>query len=833
MRHAHVASRRRFARGLRILRRLGDRFADDMLHAVRVTRRSPGFALAVVTVLALGIGAATAVFSVVDAVLLQPLPYPDPERLFVVWSGSPTNVGTRNSSEPDFVDYRRRTGAFEDFAALASYPLDLIDGGDPERLLAATASAAFLPLLGVRMELGRHFTAEEDTDGGPDAVILSHGLWQRRFAADPAIIGRRVNLSGIDRTVVGVLPEDLQLRLPRTFQVTPPFDLWIPLQASTDGAPRGSRYLLVIGRLASGVPVEAAAAEAGRLTSFLRAQYAEHAAGETQIRLVPLKHDLVGDVRPVVLALFGAVGFVLLIAIANATNLLLARQSGLRAEIAVRAALGAGRLRLLLQLATQSLLLAGTGAAVGVALAAAAMKWFLLQLPGHLPRTAEPGINLSVVGFALGASLLAALLTAGLAGADLRSGSLRNALRGTSVVESHRLQGAIITTEIASSVVLLVGAGLLLQSLLALTSVRPGFDVEDLLTFDLGLPEATYPGAAEVRLFYEQVEARLAAMPGIEGVGFTAPVPLKRSGMRISLSPPGARDDPARTLRADLRPVTPGYFAAIGTRLLAGRGFASRDRADTRPVAIIDRSLADRIWPDGSAVGRELEIESVRSFRPFAVGAQSVEIVGVVETGRLTDITEDVRGQVYRPHAQLSHPFLSAVVRTRQGLELVPAIRRQVEALDADLPLADVAMMRSYVGNAIAPTRFVTLMFGGFGVVAVVLSCAGVYGVLSYLVSRRRRELGVRMALGSSRAGIVRLILGDGLRPMSVGLLLGIVGSVAMGRYLTSYLYEVEALDATTLAAAIAAAVAMTIAAGAIPALRAARTDPGVALSRN
>ena len=805
---------------------------QDVRYAWRTLRRSPGFAAVAIFTLALGIGATTAIFTIVNGVLLRPLPYRDPGRIANLW----VDFGVGGQSLPamsaaDFKDYQRKVQSFEMLAAgsggqiVGSAGALTGNGSATERVDVSPVTANFFPLLGVDPAYGRHFTAEEEAVGGPRVVILSYGLFKRRYGADPSIVGRTIRLDGLDQTVVGVMPEGFHLWLPSEAFLIVDSQIWKPLQFNyAQAPPRNYTGFTVFGRLKGGVTFDQAQAEISSIAQQLRAEHAELEAGDVHVRVVPLQQDVVKNARPALIALSGAVGFVLLIACANVAHLLLARATSREKEIALRGALGASRARLLRQLVTESLVLAAGGGALGVALAALAVQILVQSAPANLPRLEGVHVDATVLAFAFAASALTAVLF-GLVPALRAAGlDLNRVLRAATSPSGAqvRLRGVLMIAEMALALVLLIGAGLMIRSFAALQQVRPGFDPKGVLTYRLALPPAKYRQADTRTAFFRQLETELRAVPGVTDVGFISQLPLTGSG---PLQPYAFNDESARNWESetsDERGVSPTYFSAMGTRLLAGRVFDEHDAA--RPdVIIIDDTLAARAWPGENAVGKRLQVQPTGSANPYA------EVVGVVEHIRMHDLSRAVRPQIYVP--QGAGGRVGVVIRGGVDAEsLAPSVRQVMERLDPDLPVDRLRPLATYVDDALAQSRLNLVLMSLFGGAALLLACVGIYGVFSYAVGQRTREIGIRMALGQEPRQVRNLVLGEGLRMIATSIAIGLAAAFVLSRAVASLLYGVNATDPGTFVLMAAVLASVALAGCYIPARRATTVNPLVAL---
>jgi predicted permease len=808
-------------------------FRQDLAYAWRTLQRSPGFALVAILTLGLGIGATTTIFTIVNGVLLRPLPsYREPDRLANLWVDF--GVGAQSlpvMSPGDFRDYQQRSQSFAMLAAgtgaqvIGATGALTGDGGEPERVDVTPVTANFLPLLGVDPIYGRHFTAAEEAIGGPRVVILSYGLWQRRYGADPSIVGRSIRLDGVDQTVVGIMPRDFRLWLPAEAFLITDAQIWKPLQYNyANQPPRNFTLFTVFGRLKPGVTFAQAQSEMAGIARQLRAEHPVHEAADMRIRVVPLQDDVVKHARRAIVSLFVAVGFVLLIACANVAHLLLARATSREREMAVRGALGATRRRLLRQLATESVLLAAGGFAIGLLIARAGTQTLALLNPANLPKLESVQIDAAALLFALGASLVTAVIF-GLVPAMRAAGiNLNRTLRATGSASQAqvRLRGLLMVGELALALVLLIGAGLMVRSFVALQHVRPGFEPNGLHTFRTALPIAKYPTPPDRLAFLKRIEEELRAIPAVTHVGFTTQLPLTGSGALLPFAYNEATARNWESETSDARFVSPDYFRAMGTRLLAGRFFDQHDQPQHNRI-IIDETLAAKAWPGENAVGKRLQVGPNGTPNNFA------EVIGVVEHVRLHDLSRPVRPQIYRVFGAIGRA--GVVIRAS-----VPpaAISKDVEAvmkrLDPDLPLDRLQPMSVYVSDALAQTRLNLIVMSFFGGAALLLSCVGIYGVFSYSVSQRTREIGIRMALGQDAVSVRNQVLVEGLRMAALAAAIGLVAAVGLTRSIGALLYGVKASDPATFASMAALLILVAMAGCYVPARRATRVQPIVAL---
>ncbi len=812
----------------------------DLRYGVRTLLRNPGFSAVAILTIALGVGANTAIFSVVRAVLLRPLPYENPDELVMVWGEMQArNMAYWPHSPPDFRDYREQTDLFQDLAGVFTFRQPLTGEGDPVQITVGGVTQNFFPLLGVSPSMGRSFGPEDVTPPDPDAapgtqlpnvVLLSHGFWQRKFAGAPDVIGRTVELGGQASEIVGVLPTGFRLLMPPGAQMPADVDVWTAARLDFDTANRNNVFLRVVARLRPGVSVEQAQAEMAALaTRFRETDQIKETAGFA-LQVVPMHADLTKHVRPVMWALMGAVAFVLLIACANVANLLLVRASAREREVAIRAAMGAGRRRILAQMFVESGVLAAGGGLVGLFLATVGIDLLLVLQPGDLPRIDTVQIDGTVLGFTVAATLLAALvfgLLPALQASRLRlTDSLKDRSRSATSALQGMIRNGVVVAEVALSLVLLIGAGLMVRSFVELQRIDPGYEPEGVLTFGLNLPGTRYPETIDRVMFQQQLRRQLLALPGVEAVSGAFPLPLEDQAFAGRYGTEDALEDESQYGQADYRVVLPGFFEAMGTRLIAGRTFNEADEADSTAVVVVDQKLAEALFPGRSAVGERILI------RVTTPDPQFVEIVGVVEHQRHPSVAQDGRETIFFPDRYVgSFGALTWAVRTAaEPNSLVPQVRAQVSALDPLIPLDRVRPMRAYVSESMATTRFALVLIGVFGAAALLLASVGLYGVLAYTVRQRTGEIGIRMAFGAERRTILGLVVAQGMALAGAGIVVGLVGAFALTRVMESMLVGVSATDPKTfglVAVLFAIVAAMSCL---VPALRATRVNPVEAL---
>ncbi len=792
--------------------------AQDLRYALRTLAKSPGFTAVAVATLALGIGASTAIFSLVDAVLLRPLPYPQSERLMLVWDAQPA-YGDAPASWLEFLEWRKALRCFDRLTGFFNRNVNLSGAGEPERIREALVARDFFEVVGATPELGRRFLPSEHAEGAPRVAVVSHAFWQQHFGGDRSAVGRPVLLDDVAFTVVGVLRSGAP-----DFSERTPTSVWIPLEATPPWRDRGSHYLTVLGRLRPGETLAQARAEASSLARSLDAQY--HTGHG--LRVTELRDRYVGDARPLLTALFGAVGLVLLIATANVANLLLARSSGRIAEFAIRSALGASRLRLVRQTLTESVVLGVFGGLVGVALGAWTVPFIVAAWPPGVPRPLDVDLDARVLAFAAALSIGAAILF-GLAPTLLgdRAGLVPTLKGGAGSVgssqTSRRFRHAVVAGELALALVLLVGSALMVRSFLQLVRVDPGFRTDHLLTFDLNLTERRYPESTR-QPFFETLAARLSSIPGVTGVAAANNLPLSSAmngDFRIEGRPPFP---PGTSPNAEKRIVTPSYFAVLGIPILEGRGFTRTDGEGGHAVVVINRSMAKRFWPAQSPVGHRLKV--------LACGDDCwEEIVGVAGDVKVSGLDQPAGYEVYIPFREIPLSGMVLAVRTAADPVRVAAMLRPLVAeIDRSQPIFDVRTMDDILASSVAGRRLSAVLLSCAGGLALLLAVVGVAGVAAYAVSRRTREIGLRMALGATSREILAHFLAQSLRLVLTGVAIGLPAAVLLARVLRAQLFEVSLIDPVALLGAPTLLAAAAMVASLVSARQATRVDPMVAL---
>jgi putative ABC transport system permease protein len=803
----------------------------DVKYGVRVLLRQPGFSLVVVLTLGLGIGANTAIFSVVNAVLLRALPYKDPSRLVVVW-GNDTRAGNPRTpvAAANFIDLRDQNRVFEETAAYLSFTptMSLTGISEPLQVTQSMVTPNLFSMLGADAATGRTFLPEEAQVGKDDVVILSYGLWQRAFGGRPDIVGKALTINGFNYTVVGVMREDFYFLFRNV-------DIWLPLSFNTRFNPnntatnRAGGVLGVMGKLKPGVTLEQARSDLSAIAGNLEQQYPQTNTG-LGVTLVPLHEQVTGGVRRALLVLLGAVSFVLLIACANVATLLLARSASRKKEVAIRAALGAGRGRVIRQLLTESVLLSVAGGAIGLALARWGIDFILSMSPAEIPRQSEIGIDAWVLAFTSGVSIMTGVVF-GIAPAIQASGtdpgqSLKDGGRASSSPTRHRLRSALVVSEIALTLVLLIGAGLLIRSFSRLMQVSPGFITNNVLTVGIALPQSRGASAAEANAFYDELFKRIEDLPGVESVGAVTRLPLTAAGVSTKIDIEGRPLPVAERPEVEFRRASRNYFRTLGIPVLNGRSFNEQDRAGAASVVIINEAAARLFWPDEDPVGRRIKTIP----NPNAPWST---IVGVVGDVRHFGLDAEPRPELYIPFDQgpPTGPFM--VIRTSDDpLSVVGAVRAQIQSVNKDQPLGSIQTMSRVLDTSVAARRFNMLLLGLFAGLALLLAAVGVYGVISYSVSQRTQEIGVRIALGAGSSNVLGLILGQGLKLVGAGVATGLVGALAITRIMSSLLFGIGATDPVTFFAISLLLVGVAMMACYVPARRATKVDPMVALRR-
>lgn len=815
-------------------------FWRDLRYAIRTLRQSPGFTCAALLTLALGIGANTAIYTVVDGVLLHPVPFPEADRLVSMYQKT---AGTDRNSVPylNLLDWRRQAKSFETIAGMRDDGFTLTGRGDPEQLMGLMVSQNFLPILGIQPLIGRNFTPDEDQKKGQHVVMIGEGFWRRRFAADKSVLGQTLTLNGMDYKIIGVVPA--AIRMERAFNsffndVFTPIGQYETFNFYSHGVGNGT---LGLGRLKRGVTLAEARAEMDTIMSGLAAQYPGEVAGE-YAEIFPFLDEVVGSVRPTLLALAAAVGFVLLIACTNVANLALARSMKRSEEFGIRMALGAGKSRIIRLLLTESMLLSIGGGIIGVLFASWATRAAIAVLPAVLPSLSDVQLNNRVLLFTFAVSAAAGVLFGFLPALKAVEFGLHETLkqsgRGT-VKGRHRSQRALIVAEIALTLVLLVGAGLMIRSLEKVWNVNPGLNPEGLLTFYTGISKERASTPEEIRAGFRNLQARLAAVPGVQAVSIQiGGLPfVSGNGTSIAFR---AENEPRPARQGDMHiarfyAVGPDHFKTMGIRVLQGRGFTSQDTEKSPPVTVIDEDLAHTVFPGQNPIGKHILLTLDKEPKP-------IEIVGVAEhvkhAGLDADASAKLRMEYYFPVAQMPDeilplfaPSVACLVRTKTApATLLPSLRRELAAFDSGSPLHSEQLMTDAIAATLAPRRFSLIVLGAFGFMALVLSIIGTYGVISYSVGQRIDEIGLRMALGARPRDIVLGVLQEGGKLAAIGVVVGLLGAAALTRIMSTLLFAVSPTDAFTYVSMASLLFALTLIACYIPAHRAIHIDPMAAL---
>ena len=808
-------------------------FLQDFRYAVRQYRKNLGFTAVAVITLALGIGANTAIFSVVNGVLLRPLTFKDPGRLVRVWHVPPAKsfpgMTTFSVSAANYLDWERQNHVFERMAIYSYHGFTLTGGDKPEQIDACAVTSGFFATLGIQPVLGRAFTPEEDQPGRSNVVVLSHRLWQEHFGSNPNIVGQNIAMDGGSYLVAGVMPASFQF---------PDFaQMWTPMAwTDKERAVRGEHHSVVIARLAAGVDVKQAQAEMNTISSRLEQQYPEDDKGWGAV-VVPLHDDLVSEVRPALLVLLGAVAFVLLIASVNVANLALARTFSRQKEIAIRTALGASTTRVLRQIFTESVLLALAGGALGLTYAHAGVRLIMAFLADKIPHSIEVGLDAKVLGFTAGISLFAGMLAAVLPAlrltrADVNQ-SLKQGLGRTDANSSgQRTRSILVVSEVALSLILLVGAGLMIRSFQELHGVNPGFDSHNVITMTAMVSRAKFPDPAQQVRFFEQVLQRVRALPGVESAGVVDDIPLDNGGSHQPVAIEGRPMVPmSEQPEVDVRLVSAGYMNAMRIPIVRGRDLRDTDILGRPAVILISESMARQFWPGEDALGKRLTL----TFFPDSVR----EVVGIVGDVKLDGLDQTrPSAALYFPLDQISVPSsggwnsfpMTLVVRSGSASGMVSALSNAVHEVDREMPLRDILTMDTLVANSLTQQRFNMLLLGAFAGLALLLAAVGIYSVLSYSVKRSVRDIGIRLALGARLGDVMRMVVFEGMKPTLLGVAIGVVGALALGRVLSGLIYGVKPTDPVTFLIVTILLALIALLSCILPAYRATKVDPMVAL---
>ena len=807
-------------------------FLQDLRYGARSLRKNPAFAVVAVITLALGIGATTAVFSVVNSVLLRSLPFKSPDQLVWVWSRRADN-NKAPFSLPDFLDYRDQNQTLLEISAFANIGLSLSGAERTDRVQGLRVSANLFQLLGVEASHGRLMFRQDDEPGQRHVVVLSYECWQRRFAGDAQIVGKILNLNGESYEVIGILPRSFSLPNPEA-------ELAIPLAPDLDplrNVRSSTNFLRAIARLKTGVTRNQAEADLSAIVERARQQYGDAYRRKTGINLVPLYEELVGNLRTGLFVLFGAVILVLLIGCSNLAALSLTRASARSQEIAIRKAIGATSARMVAQLLTESLMLAFFGGAAGLLLATWGVRALLFLSPTQLPRAQEVGIDLRVLAFATGASVLSAVvfgvLPAGQGAKTKMSSALIASSRGVGAgLRQNRWRSILVIVEVALCFVLLIGAGLLIQSFKRVQAIQPGFDPDDTLAVRLSLPKAGYKNRAAVALFCDKLLPGIQALPGVQEVGAVSILPMSGGGNTINFSVVGQAASAGDKYSANIRSATPDYFRAMRIPLLQGRFFSDHDNGHSVPVALVNETMARRLWPGGDAIGARINIDDNNT------GPRPVEIKGIVGNVKHVNLESDQTFDIYIPLAQIHEDNIGMITNSQywilrskgESRSLETAFFRELQKVDRDVAISNFRTMEDYLSDSVAPRRFSLQILTFFSVAALLLAVTGIYGVVSYTVTQRTPEIGIRLALGAGRSQVFWLILSQGARVVFLGLVLGLTGAFAITRVIRSLLFGVTPSDPLTFVFVSVLLMVVALIACSIPARRATKVDPLIAL---
>ncbi len=803
---------------------------QDLRYALRMMAASRAFTAVAVLVLALGIGANSVIFSVINAVLLRSLPFPDPDRIIMVFESNLQRHNQEAVAGANFLDWRDQNHVFENIAAYREDSVSITGDDRPERVSCLVTTDSLFPVLGVKPMIGRVFQPDEDSLGSNRVALISRSLWERRFAADPNIVGKKLTANGEALTIIGVMPAqfrfpaDVDVWLPPR-QIVPEHVLTPTVNMSTN---RDSHYLSAIARLKPGVTLEQARADMDAVASRLEEQDPNNNMGRG-VALVALRELAVGDIRPTLLVLFGAVGFVLLIACANVANLLLARASTRQKEFAIRTALGANRFRLVRQMLTESVLLGAAGGGLGLLLALWGIKPLVALMPSDIYGARNIEIDGLVLGFTLSVSLLTGLVFGLVPALQATRSDLNESLKeggrgGTLGARRNRARSLLVVSEIALSLVLLIGAGLMIKSFIRLEQVDPGFETKNVLTMRLSLPAAQYQDASKRAAFFQQVISRFESLPGVQSAAAVSRLPLTPGNSSRGLTIEGfPNDSSGNAPGADYRVISPNYFRSMGIPISRGRDLTERDTRDAPGVVIINEAMARRYWPDQDPLGKRMRVGMNND--PW------MEIVGVVGNIKHFGLDSQSKAEIYVPYLKDPWPFMTLVVRSSSDTaSLGNTMRNEVWEVDKDLPVPDIRTMDQLLSGSVSRRRFNTLLLGIFASVALVLSAVGIYGVMSYSVTQRTHEIGIRMALGAQQSDVLKLVVGQGMTLLLIGVAIGLAAALGLTRVLTSLLFGVGATDPATFVIISVLLTGVALTACFVPARRAMKVDPMTAL---
>jgi len=819
-----VKEESRDVRGVRFFEELG----QNLRYAMRLLAKNPGFAAVAVLTLGLGIGANTAIFSVVNAVLLRPLPFENPDQLVMIWQTNPQKGIFQDLVSPtNLNDWQQQSHTLRQIAAFNPRGFSLTGTGEPEQLPGTFVSVDLFPMLGANPLLGRNFLPDEGRPGANRSVIISFALWQRRFGGDPNLLGKTLTLNGAIYTVVGIMSAKFQFPIQGQFPI-PVSEIWAP--QAIDPAPinRGNRDLFTIGRLQPGVSIEEAQADMANIAQRLAEQYPDTNRG-MGVHIVGYHQQLTGNLRPALLVLLGAVVFVLLIGCANVANLLFARAATRQREFAIRTALGAGRSRLMRQLLTESVLLSLLGGALGLALALWNLNAIVAALPPHMPRAAEIQIDWKVFVFTFAVAVMTGVIC-GLVPAlqasrlNLNEAFKESGGKGTGGFVRHRVRSLLVVTEVALALVLLVGAGLLIKSFHRLQQVSTGFNPENVLAVPINIPQSRYPDGNARAAFVNRIMEKLKAMPGVQAVGAVTTLPLSGEYSSRSFIVEGQTFSPEDRNVAYMRAATPDYFRVMSIPIVKGRGFTEQDHTDAPTVVIINETFGRLYFPNEDPIGK-------RVISPASSDGIPMTIVGIVGDVRNGGPEDEPRPEFYYSYFQNQIPFLVMAIRTaNEPAGLIPAVRREIWSEDKDLPLSSIYTLEQLLNKTTAERRFNLLLLGLFSGLALVLAVVGIYGVVSYAVTQRTHEIGLRLALGAQHGDVRKLVIRQGMIPVVAGIAIGLSGALALTRLMKSLLFDVSATDPLTFVGLSLLLIVVALVACWIPARRATKVDPLLAL---
>ena len=809
----------------------------DVRYALRVLIRNPGYAIAAIAALAIGIGANTAIFSEVDAVLLRPLPYPNAHRLAMVWGSNPKaqqGVDQLPIFGADFTEYQEQNQSFDRLAGFRYVRYNLMSQGYPEEIQAANVSAPFFQMLGVQPVLGRTFSADEDEAGGSYVVVLGNELWQRLTGSDPAIVGKSITLNGLERTVIGVMPRGFEFpraaEMPSYLQFPKRTELWAPLGLDPkERRTHGTRNLAVLAEFKPSVTLRQSQSDMDGIAHQLQMKYPDSDYG-LGVRVVPLQEQLIGRLRPFLLVLWGAVGFVLLIACANVANLQLARSVVRQHEMAVRTALGARRATIFRQLLTEGVLLGVIGGVLGLLLAEVGVRLISIARPGNLANLDKAHLDGWVLGFTALCALLSGILSGLTPAVVLSVPGFNQSLREKSQSanpSSSRMRNALLVLEVSLAVTLLVGAGLMIKAFLHLQSVAPGFNPENVLTMEFLLPGPQYSEDEQLVRFYQRAMDSIRALPGIQSVSVVATPPLSgqklTSKFTIDGQPLIAYSDEQPL--ANLQLISPEYFKTMQIPLLRGRYFTEHDDEKSVQVAIVNRAMANRFWPGQNPEGHRIKIGGPDDPTPW------MQIVGVADDVKSSALGADAKPELYLAYSQNIARVMHIVVRTAgDPMRIAVSVRQQIWSLDKNQPVANIETMKEIVADSVSGSRFTALLLGIFSGIALLLAVLGIYGIVSYFASQRTREIGIRRAFGAQTSHVLLLVISQGFLLTLAGTILGLIGARALTRVLSSFLYDVSPTDPAVFVGIAGFFLLISVLASFVPALRAATVNPMEAL---